>query len=62
MSKMNYNTYKPLLNVLCLSITTILGQIAYPDKCRSRHGRIMEVGLHCILCFNPHTAVHLNSD
>ena len=27
-------------------ITPISGQIAYPDRCRSRHGRITEVGLY----------------
>ena len=40
--------YLTLLNLLCLSISLISGQITYPDMCQSRCGRITEVGLYII--------------
>ena len=52
---MNHNLFQPvamskyiityiLLNLLCLSITPISGQITYPDRCQSRRGQITKVG------------------
>ena len=38
--------YLTLLNLLCLSISLISGQITYPDMRRSRCGWITEVGLY----------------
>ena len=38
--------YLTVLNLLCLSISLISGQITYPDMRWSRCGRITEVGLY----------------
>ena len=40
---------KTFLNLLCLSIIPISGQIAYPNRCQSWCGRITEVGLYFML-------------
>ena len=40
-----------LLNLLCLSITPISGQIAYPERCRFYRGRITELGLYMNVYF-----------
>ena len=41
-----------LLNLLCLlSISLISEEISSPDKCRSRHGRITEIGLYIFFLY-----------